>query len=224
MAEKLNLDDKLTPKELAKHLRQPEGETGKEIGLQMNKGNKHICLNSYEVLNPKNKNHILEIGMGNGFFVKDLLKMADDLTYIGIDFSPIMVDEANFINKAFIKSGQVRFEQASIEKLPFNDNTFDCITTTNTLYFWPKPQDNAEELLRVLKPGGTLLIAYRSKSFLDELELSKHGFAKYEVADVENLLIKSGFKQIVTKIIKEPELDFDGTMFQMEGAYTTCVK
>ncbi|NMH89473.1 class I SAM-dependent methyltransferase [Flavivirga algicola] len=224
MAEKLNLDSKLTPKELAKHLRQPEGETGKEIGLQMNKGNKHICLNSYKVLNPKNKNHILEIGMGNGFFVKDLLKMADDLTYIGVDFSPIMVDEANFINEGLIKSGKVRFEQASIERLPFNDDTFDCITTTNTLYFWPQPQDNAEELLRVLKPGGTLLIAYRSKSFLNKLELSKHGFTKYEIADVENILIKSGFKQITTKTIKEPELDFDDTLFEMEGLFTTGIK
>ncbi len=224
MAEKLNLDNKLTTQELAKHLRQPEGETGKEVGLQMNKGNKHICLNSYKVLNPKNKNHILEIGMGNGFFVKDLLEMADDLNYVGVDFSPIMVDEANFINKEFIKSGKVRFEQASIEKLPFNDNTFDSITTTNTLYFWPQPQNNAKELLRVLKPGGKLLIAYRSKDFMDQIELSKHGFTKYEIVDAENLLTKSGFNQIVTETIKEPELDFDGEIFKMEGVYTVGIK
>ncbi|GAA3625347.1 class I SAM-dependent methyltransferase [Flavivirga jejuensis] len=224
MAEKINPDNKLTPKELAKHLRQPEGETGKEVGLQMNKGNKHICLNSYKVLNPKNKNHILEIGMGNGFFVKDLLKMADDLNYLGVDFSPTMVNEATIINEALIKSEKVSFKQASIEKLPFNDHTFDCITTTNTLYFWPQPQDNAKELLRVLKPGGKLLIAYRSKSFMDQIELSKHGFVKYDILDVENLLTKSGFKQIVTETIKEPELDFDGDIFEMEGIYTIGIK
>lgn len=224
MKKTFNPDNKLTSKELAKHLRQPEGETGKEVGLQMNKGNKHICLNSYKVLAPKNKNHILEIGMGNGFFVKDLLKMADDLKYTGIDFSSTMVDEANFINKEFIESGIVCFEQASIEKLPFNDNTFDCITTTNTLYFWPQPQDNAKELLRVLKPEGQLLIAYRSKNFMDQIELSKHGFTKYEMYDVENLLTKSGFKQISSQTIKEPELDFDGKMFEMEGMYTTGIK
>ncbi|AUP77858.1 class I SAM-dependent methyltransferase [Flavivirga eckloniae] len=224
MEKKFNADNTITPKELAKHLRQPEGDTGKEVGLQMNKGNKHICLNSYQVLNPKNKSHILEIGMGNGFFVKDLLKTADDLNYTGVDFSPIMIDEANVINKPFIDSGIVRFEQASIEKLPFNDNTFDYITTTNTLYFWPTPEDNAKELLRVLKPGGKILVAYRSKSCIDQLELSKYGFTKYEISDVENLLSKSGFKQISSKIIKEPDLDFDGKVLEMEGIYTTGIK
>ncbi|MDO5970219.1 class I SAM-dependent methyltransferase [Flavivirga aquimarina] len=224
MAEKFNEDNKLTPKELAKHLRQPEGEIGKEVGLQMNKGNKHICLNSYKVLNPKNKDYILEIGMGNGFFVKDLLKMADNLNYSGIDFSHIMINEATIKNKEFITSGKVSFKQASIEKLPFNDGAFDCITTTNTLYFWPQPQDNAKELLRVLKPGGKLLIAYRTKDFMEQLELTKYGFTKYNVTDVENLLNLSGFKQITSQMIKEPELDFDGKVFEMEGMYTTGIK
>jgi len=224
MTEKFNPDNDLTPKELAKHLRQPDGKTGKQIGLQMNKGNKHICLNSYKVLNPKNGNHILEIGMGNGFFIKDLLLMATGLKYTGVDFSATMIHEANLINRELIDTGHIQFKQASIEKLPFMDNSFDTVTTTNTLYFWPKPVPNAQELLRVLKPNGKLLIAYRSKSFMDQIKFSKYGFEKYEIQDVEKLLMSIGFKQINTQIIKEPELDFDGKIFQMEGIYTAGIK
>lgn len=224
MTEKFNPDNDLTPKELAKQLRLPEGETGKQIGLQMNKGNKHICLNSYKVLNPKNGDRILEIGMGNGFFIKDLLLMATGLKYMGVDFSATMVHEANLINKELIDAGHIQFKQASIEKLPFNDNSFDSITTTNTLYFWPQPVQNALELLRVLKPNGKLLIAYRSKSFMDQIEFSKHGFEKYEIQDVESLLREIGLKQISTQRIEEPALEFDGEVIQMEGIYTAGIK
>lgn len=224
MAEKFNSDTNLSPKELAGHLRQPKGETGIQIGLQMNKSNKHICLNSYQVLNPQNGNHILEIGMGNGFFVNKLISLAKNLKYTGVDFSATMVKEANFLNKKLIEKESVFFEEATIEKLPFKDNSFDSITTTNTLYFWPHPVNNVEELRRVLKPNGKLLIAYRSKSCMDQIELAKHGFEKYENHDVENLLYRVGFKDISTQIIKEPELEFDGKAFQMEGLFTSGVK
>lgn len=216
--------ENLTVKELAKQLRKPDGDSGKDVGLQMNKGNKYICLNSYKVLSPKQNDHILEIGMGNGFFVKNLLELSKDLLYVGVDFSETMVEEASVLNKDYIASGVVKFKQASIEKLPFDDNTFDCITTTNTLYFWPQPEDNAKELLRVLKPGGKLLVAYRLKAFMDEIELSQYGFEKYELQDVEALLGKSGFKTVITQKISEPELDFDGKLFKMEGAYSIGYK
>jgi len=224
MAKKFNSDTTLPPKELAKHLRQPDGEIGKEIGLQMNKSNKHICLNSYKILDPQNENHILEVGMGNGFFIKDLLNMADNLKYTGIDFSSTMVKEASLLNKTLINDKRVYLEEASIENLPFNDNSFDRISTTNTLYFWPHPVNNIQELLRVLKPNGKLLIAYRSKSCMDQLELAKHGFEKYENQAVENLLRDAGLKNVLTEIIKETALEFDGKVFQMEGIYTTGMK
>jgi ubiquinone/menaquinone biosynthesis C-methylase UbiE len=224
MVEKFNPNTKLSPKELAGHLRQPSGETGIQVGLQMNKSNKHICINSYQVLNPQNDQHVLEIGMGNGYFVSDLLTMASNLQYTGVDFSATMVKEANLLNKELMAKERVIFQEASIEKLPFKDNSFERITTTNTLYFWPQPTDNVKELLRVLKPTGKLLIAYRSKSCMDQLELAKHGFEKYENQDVEKLLHGAGFKAISTQTIKEPELEFDGKTFQMEGIFTTAIK
>ena len=100
MSEELNPDNKLSPQELAKHLRRPEGETGKAVGIQMNKGNKHICLNSYKILNAQDGERILEIGMGNGYFISDLFQMADNIKYIGLDFSPTMIEEAKNINQA----------------------------------------------------------------------------------------------------------------------------
>lgn len=224
MPEKFNPDSKITPKELAKHLRQPDGDVGKQVGEMMNKGNKHICLNTYEVLAPKNNEHILEIGMGNGFFIKDLLKKANNLSYTGADFSPTMVKEAITLNEEFIQSGSVKFAEASIEKLPFENSSFNSITTTNTLYFWPSPKENLKELLRVLKPQGKLVIGYRGKEFMDNVEISKHGFTKYTAEEVEFLLSGNGFKDVKTIDINEPELEFDGKNHKMIGIFTTGIK
>ncbi|MGY5352950.1 class I SAM-dependent methyltransferase [Wenyingzhuangia sp. IMCC45533] len=220
MAEKFNTED-LTAKELAKHLRQPTGSQGKKIGMQMNKGNKEICLNSYKVLKPKDHQSILEIGMGNGFFVEGLLSMANDLKYVGADFSAVMVEEAQKIN-GHLKSAS--FVEASVEELPFPNNEFDLITTTNTIYFWPNLEQNIKEVLRVLRPNGKLLIAYRSKSFMDQLELSNYGFNKFESNDIENLLSEHHFKNIETVTVTEPELEFDHKVFSMEGLYTIGFK
>ncbi|MBK7811139.1 MAG: hypothetical protein IPI50_07870 [Saprospiraceae bacterium] len=62
--------DEQTLKEIAKQLRQPSGEFATQVGQKMNEGNLHINLNTIEALNLQKGDHILEIGMGNGFFVK----------------------------------------------------------------------------------------------------------------------------------------------------------
>jgi len=55
-----------------------------------------------------------------------------------------------------------------VSALPFPDRTFDVVTAVETRYYWPDLQANVQEILRVLKPGGTFaLIAetYRGGPF-----------------------------------------------------------
>ena len=223
MAEAFNVKN-LSIEELAAQLRKPKGEDGVEVGKQMNKGNKHICLNSYKVLNPKPSSIVLEIGMGNGFFIQDLIESTHDLMYVGLDFSKTMIEEACKLNQKLIDEDTVTFVNGSVEELPFKDNSINYVTTTNTIYFWPDLKENAKEIYRVLKPNGKLLIGYRSKEFMDKIELSRHGFNKYTQEEVENLLQMTGFKNIETEIIPEPELDFGGKLMEMEGLYTFGIK
>lgn len=214
----------LSVQEMASQLRQPSGEIAKEVGKQMNQGNEHICKNAYDLCDLQNGESVLEIGMGNGFFVKEFLKDKPLSKYFGADFSPKMVSESVENNLDLVKSRQVEFIEASIEKLPFSDSSFDKIVTVNTLYFWPNPEENAKELLRILKPNGTLLIGYRHKSLMDKIPFTQHGFTTYTETDVEQLLNEAGFTDISTSQISEPELDFGGTLFSMTGYYTKTKK
>jgi ubiquinone/menaquinone biosynthesis C-methylase UbiE len=115
----------------------------------MNKSNKDICLNSYKELNPKSNSLILELGMGNGYFINELLALNDNLKYIGLDCSQAMIDEATTLNQKLINEQKVSFVNGSIENLPLIKDSIDYVITTNTVCFWPNLAENAKEIYRV---------------------------------------------------------------------------
>src|SRR5690349_10745275 len=100
-------------KQMAENLRKPEGEFGKQTGIRMNTGNKLMNLHTLDALKASPKDSILELGMGNGFFIKDIVHVDTSIHYTGCDFSGLMIEEATTINKEFIDNGQVNIVLAS---------------------------------------------------------------------------------------------------------------
>jgi ubiquinone/menaquinone biosynthesis C-methylase UbiE len=99
---------------------------------------------------------ILEIGIGTGRIALPLLERG--LPVIGIDLSLAMMGEVQ--KKIADKSARVAFAQADANDLPFADATFDCAYAVHVYHLvanWPRALRDA---LRVVKPGGTLLISY----------------------------------------------------------------
>ena len=58
-----------------------------------------------------------------------------------------------------------------MSELPFPDGTFDLVTAVETHYSWPDLAKDMREILRVVKPGGVLIIIAES------YKSSKHDFA-----------------------------------------------
>src|SRR5262249_1587246 len=54
---------------------------------------------------------------------------------------------------------RARFEEADAEALPFEDASFDVVTSLIGAMFAPRPELVAKELLRVCVPGGTIAMA-----------------------------------------------------------------
>jgi ubiquinone/menaquinone biosynthesis C-methylase UbiE len=192
-------------KEIARQLRQPHGEQGKEIGERMNKGNQLMNLLTINMLDTHANDVILEIGMGNGFFVRDILALAPAIHYIGCDFSEEMVRAAIFHNQEFINNHQAKFFLASADSLPFEAPTFNKVFTVNTLYFWENPPLVFNEIKRVLKPEGKLVIAIRPKEIMEQLAFTQYGFFMYCKEELFTLLSDNGFE--VTQVIEEQEPD-----------------
>jgi SAM-dependent methyltransferase len=109
---------------------------------------------------------ILDVGCGGGRTIRTLAGMGK-MVY-GIDYSATSVAAATKANADLIAAGRVVIRQASVSQLPFADACFDLITAVETHYYWPDPVHDFQEIYRVLKPGGTLLViaeTYRNQTF-----------------------------------------------------------
>ena len=101
---------------------------------------------------------ILDIGCGGGGTVHKLAKIATNGKVYGIDFSDESVMVSRMTNKQFVQMGRVEIQQSSVSCLPFSDNNFDLVTAVNTHNYWPDLVTDMQEILRVLKPSGKLII------------------------------------------------------------------
>lgn len=91
---------------------------------------------------------ILDAGCGTGLLAKELRAFGE---VTGVDIDP----RAIFYSK---KRG-IKVKKASVNNLPFESKTFDVVVSMDVLYHQKVDDKKAlREFLRVLKPGGTLLV------------------------------------------------------------------
>jgi ubiquinone/menaquinone biosynthesis C-methylase UbiE len=139
---------------------------------------------------------ILDIGFGGGITIEEMLKVIDTGKIYGIDFSEVMVKQARDRFKEAIESNKVSIVCANVEKLPFDDSTFDKICTVNTIYFWADIVGSLAEIRRVLKNDGRLVVGIRSADKMKDLPFTQHNFKLYSPEEVRDILTDAGFTNI----------------------------
>lgn len=72
----------------------------------------------------------------------------------GVDISPAMIEMA----QKQIEDDRVSLLEQDAEKLEFEDGFFDAVSTTQALAYVGNYQQGLSEMVRVLKPGGRLVI------------------------------------------------------------------
>jgi len=112
------------------------------------------------IIDPKAGERILDVGCGPGSLTLPAkVKVGPDGEVIGIDLAPRMIEQGK---KKAQKAGlDIEFKTASIDELPLPDDHFDAVLSS--LMFHHLPVDikkkGIQEILRVLKPGGRLLLS-----------------------------------------------------------------
>ena len=111
------------------------------------------CENIFEFLKDKEYTKLLDIGCGTGYLI-DMLAKVHDAEYTGVDLSPEMIKQAN--NK---KIKNAKFVEGRSDEIPFDDNTFDIITCSQSFHHYPDTDKAMQEARRVLKPGGLYILS-----------------------------------------------------------------
>lgn len=104
---------------------------------------------------------ILDVGCGGGRSIQKLAAATQGMVY-GVDYANGSVAASRAKNAQLVKAGRVEIKHASVSQLPFPDSKFNFFTAVETQYYWPDLPNDMREILRVLKPGGTLMIIAES--------------------------------------------------------------
>lgn len=197
--------------EIAKRLnqcRKPTGVLGKVIAEDMNEAHFELTGWGFGKINIKKNDVILDIGCGGGRTVNRMASIATEGKIFGIDYSSDCVRWSKDYNEKFIENSSVEISQASVEKIPFENNKFDIISAVETIYFWPNLIENFKEVKRVLKPLGKLIIIcemYSSERFKERNdEMVKISDMKIHTPkELKELLEKAGYNNIIIDLLEE---------------------
>jgi len=108
---------------------------------------------------------VLDLGSGTGFFTDVLASSYDQV--IGLDFSKKMLEFAKSC-----RNENIIWLEADAHKVPLQNESVDFIYS-NLVLQWCQPLDMAiKEMLRVLKPGGTIVFTTLVDGTLHELKSS----------------------------------------------------
>jgi SAM-dependent methyltransferase len=100
---------------------------------------------------------VLDVGCGTGFFLLNLWQAGFVGEAHACDISPGMVAVCAESARAIGCDASLRVADA--EHLPYEDETFDLVTAHAVLHHLPDLRGAFAEVLRVLRPGGALLVA-----------------------------------------------------------------
>jgi ubiquinone/menaquinone biosynthesis C-methylase UbiE len=160
---------------------------------------------------------LAEFGCGTGFYTQALADKADSVA--ATDLSPAMLSLA----QERITTTNVKFQVEDCQGTSFPHEVFDTAFMSLVIHF-TEPERTVAEMHRILKPGGTLIIANLDPGALNGLDRLRcfgrilyHGLTGYRVKPPKgfgrntrterqlcDLLDKSRFRVLNTEAIKDP--------------------
>ena len=98
---------------------------------------------------------VLDLGCGSGYAARAMRAAGGAARAYGLDGAPEMVRNA----RSYTDDPAVGFLVGDFEHLPFEDDSIDHVFSMEAFYYASDPMAALEELLRVLRPGGTFYCA-----------------------------------------------------------------
>ncbi|NPV07911.1 MAG: class I SAM-dependent methyltransferase [Anaerolineae bacterium] len=101
---------------------------------------------------------LVDVGSGPGHLLMDIARAHPNLKLIGVEPSADMVELARRNAEREGLGERIEFRAGDAHNLPFEDESVDFVVSSLSLHHWSAPNAGLQEIHRVLKPGGQLLI------------------------------------------------------------------
>lgn len=182
-------------KKYLKNCKKPEGAFGRMVLGVMNR--RHAPLSNWALDSVPWSDHsrILDVGCGGGANIARMFDRYPHARIDGIDYSPDSVRVSKKIHAAR-PAGSCEIRQGDVMHLPYPDAAYDVVTAFETVYFWPDVVGGFQQIFRVLRPGGKLLVVCE----LDDSQAGGKwaarcdGMTVYTGEQLKDMLEQAGFQ------------------------------
>ncbi len=190
---------------MGSQVRKPSRWLGRPIALLMNGSHESLTDWGLTHIQLTEKFTVLDVGCGGGRTVNKLAQRTGGEVY-GVDYAMGSVAASRATNKELIAAGRVHIEHGSVSELPFAADRFDLVTAIETQYYWPNLDEDMRETLRVLKPGGKLLVIAENykggrHDWLGGPLMRLLGSSRLSASDQRELFARAGYSDV--QIIEE---------------------
>src|SRR3989344_5548503 len=140
---------------------------------------------------------VLDVSCGSGEFLRELSEKTAAKLH-GMDFSEKMVKLAS--QKLY---GKVDIMRGDVHQLPYGDNTFDDVVSTEAFHHYHDQKKALQEMKRVAKKGGKVIIAdinFFIRFIHRSVEHLEPGCVKINSPrEMKNFFLNEGFVNITQK-------------------------
>lgn len=142
---------------------------------------------------------ILDCGIGTGFLTINLLRESPiRLTVTGLDFSPGMLIGLKRNLEKYGFENRVNSHVGDMRDMPFPDESFDFVMTSEAMEYLPDVRDGISECGRVLRPGGKCLFIATKNSLMGKLIAATWRNKVLDPSHVTESMIQAGMARIET--------------------------
>ncbi|MDP2291529.1 MAG: class I SAM-dependent methyltransferase [Actinomycetota bacterium] len=172
----------------------PSGIVGRIFGRAMVKDTADANDQAIALLHLTAPRTVLEVGFGQGRTTAVLLDAGHHV--IGVDPSATMVKQATARNRRACRDGRADLRHSDGITIAFDDHVADVAFSVHTVYFMPDPAATFADIARVLRPGGTLVIACRTSDTPSPAWMDPTIYRIPTAAQLTAMLNASGFDRV----------------------------
>jgi len=117
---------------------------------------------------------ILDVGVGTGISLPDYSR---DIRLVGVDYSAPMLKKARERVAALGRSNVEALAVMDAKHLGFRDQFFDAVVAQYVITALPEPEATLDEFVRVVKPGGEIILVNHLGAERGPRRVFERGFA-----------------------------------------------